>query len=95
MSNFKELIDHYKTLSADDLIEKLVLKNAKLLSQEKEIEKQADEINRLADLEDGHRKLNGEMHKELHQLKKQKIILQSSIRKNSQQQSEGVNTNEN
>lgn len=82
MSNFKELIDHYKTLSNDDLIEKLVLKNAKLLAQEKEIERQADEIKRLADIEDGHRKLNGKIHKELHQLK------------NSQQQPEGV-TNEN
>jgi hypothetical protein len=83
MSNFKELIDHYKTLSNDDLIEKLVLKNAKLLAQEKEIERQADEIKRLADIEDDHRKLNGKIHKELHQLK------------NSQQQPEGVNTNEN
>ena len=78
MSNFKELIDHYKTLLNDDLIEKLVLKNAKLLAQEKEIERQADEIKRLADIEDGHRKLNGKIHKELHQLK------------NSQQQPEGV-----
>lgn len=83
MSNFKELIDHYKTLSNDDLIEKLVLKNAKLLAQEKEIEKQADEIKRLSEIDDGHRKLNGELSKELNQLK------------NSQQQPEGVNTNEN
>ena len=32
--DFKELIDHYETLDKSELIEKLVFKNAKLLSQD-------------------------------------------------------------
>lgn len=81
MSNFKELIDHYKTLSNDDLIEKLVLKNAKLLAQDKEIERLGSEITRLEEIDKGHQKLNGELSLELNNIKKS-------------QQPEGV-TNEN
>ena len=42
--DFKGLIDHYETLSKADLIEKLVYKNAKLLTQENVIEKLQDEL---------------------------------------------------
>lgn len=38
-SDLKGLIDHYKTLDKDELIEKLTLKNARMLSQEKEIDR--------------------------------------------------------
>ena len=38
-SDLKELIDHYKTLDKDELIEKFSLKNARMLSQDKEIDR--------------------------------------------------------
>lgn len=67
--DFKELIDHYETLDKSELIEKLVFKNAKLLSQDNEIEKINDEIKRLDDVNEQHRKINGELSEEIKQLK--------------------------
>ena len=67
--DFKELIDHYETLDKSELIEKLVFKNAKLLSQNNEIEKINDEIKRLDDVNEQHRKINGELSEEIKQLK--------------------------
>ena len=37
--DFKGLVDHYETLDKSELIEKLVYKNAKLLTQDNVIEK--------------------------------------------------------
>jgi len=67
--DFKELIDHYETLDKSELIEKLVFKNAKLLSQNNEIEKINDEIKRLDDVNEQHRKINGELSEQIKQLK--------------------------
>jgi len=67
--DFKGLIDHYETLSKAELIEKLVYKNAKLLTQENVIEKLQDENKRLTEVEDGHKKINGELTEQIKQLK--------------------------
>ena len=67
--DFKELIDHYETLDKSELIEKLVFKNAKLLTQENVIEKLEDEQKRLEEINQGHQKLNGELMQEMKQLK--------------------------
>ena len=67
--DFKQLIDHYETLDKTELIEKLVFKNAKLLSQDNEIEKINDEIKRLDDVNEQHRKINGELSEQIKQLK--------------------------
>jgi len=67
--DFKQLIDHYETLDKSELIEKLVFKNAKLLSQDNEIEKINDEIKRLDDVNEQHRKINGELSEELKKIK--------------------------
>ena len=67
--DFKELIDHYETLDKSELIEKLVFKNAKLLSQNNEIEKINDEIKRLDDVNEQHRKINGDLSEQIKQLK--------------------------
>jgi len=67
--DFKELIDHYETLDKSELIEKLVFKNAKLLSQDNEIERCNDEIKRLDDVNEQHQKINGELSEEIKQLK--------------------------
>jgi len=67
--DFKELVDHYETLPKSELIEKLTMKNAKLLAQENEIERQADEIKRLDDVNEHHQKLNGQLTEELKKIK--------------------------
>jgi len=67
--DFKGLIDHYQTLPKSELIEKLVFKNAKLLTQENVIEKLEDEQKRLEEINQGHQKLNGELMKEIKQSK--------------------------
>jgi len=67
--DFKQLIDHYETLDKSELIEKLVFKNAKLLSQDNEIEKINDEIKRLDDVNEQHRKINGDLSEQIKQLK--------------------------
>jgi len=67
--DFKGLIDHYQTLPKSELIEKLVFKNAKLLTQENVIEKLEDEQKRLEEINQGHQKLNGELMQEMKQSK--------------------------
>ncbi len=67
--DFKALVDHYETLPKSELIEKLTMKNAKLLAQENEIERQADEIRRLDDVNESHQKLNGQLTEELKKLR--------------------------
>ncbi len=67
--DFKGLIDHYETLDKSELIEKLVYKNAKLLTQDNVIEKLQDENKRLTEVEDGHKKINGELTEQIKQLK--------------------------
>jgi hypothetical protein len=67
--DFKGLIDHYETLPKTELIEKLVFKNARLLSQDNVIEKLEDEKKRLEEINQGHQKLNGELMQEIKQLK--------------------------
>ena len=67
--DFKQLIDHYETLDKSELIEKLVFKNAKLLSQDNEIERCNDEIKRLDDVNEQHQKINGELSEELKKIK--------------------------
>ena len=79
--DFRNLVDHYQTLPKSELIEKLVFKNAKLLTQDNVIEKLEDEIKRIEEVDQGHQKLNSELLEENNQLKKQKEILQKAIRK--------------
>lgn len=79
--DFKGLVDHYQTLPKSELIEKLVFKNARLLTQDNVIEKLEDEIKRIEEVDQGHQQLNGELVEENNQLKKQKEILQKAIRK--------------
>ena len=79
--DFKGLIDHYQTLPKSELIEKLVFKNAKLLTQDNVIEKLEDEVKRIEEVDQGHQKLNGELLEEINKLQKQKDILQKAIRK--------------
>ena len=67
--DFKQLIDHYETLPKAELIEKLVLKNAKILSQDNQIEKQNDENKRLQEIEKNHQKINGELTEQIKKLK--------------------------
>ena len=67
--DFKALVDHYETLSNAELIEKLVYKNAKLLTQENVIEKLQDENKRLTEVEVGHKKINGELTEQIKKLK--------------------------
>ena len=67
--DFKGLIDHYETLPKSELIEKLVFKNARLLTQDNVIEKLEDEKKRLEELEQDHQKLNGKLSEEIKQLK--------------------------
>tara|TARA_E500000318_G_scaffold16567_1_gene16934 strand:- start:68 stop:307 length:240 start_codon:yes stop_codon:yes gene_type:complete len=67
--DFKQLIDHYETLPKSELIEKLVLKNAKILSQDNQIEKQNDENKRLQEIEKNHQKINGELTEQIKKLK--------------------------
>jgi len=67
--NFKTLIAHYDSLPKDQLIQKLVDKNALLLKQENEIERLGKEIKDIREIEQDHKQLNGNLQKELDQLK--------------------------
>ena len=67
--DYKQLIDHYETLPKSELIEKLVLKNAKILSQDNQIEKQNDENKRSQEIEKNHQKINGELTEQIKKLK--------------------------
>ena len=67
--NFKTLIAHYDSLPKDQLIQKLVDKNALLLKQENEITRLTKEIKDIREIEQDHKQLNGNLQKELDQLK--------------------------
>ena len=67
--NFKTLIAHYDSLPKDQLIQKLVDKNALLLKQENEIERLGKELKDLREIEQDHKQLNGNLKKELDKLK--------------------------
>jgi predicted RNase H-like nuclease (RuvC/YqgF family) len=67
--NFKQLIAHYESLPKDQLIQKLVDKNALLLKQENEIERLGKELKDLREIEQDHKQLNGNLKKELDKLK--------------------------
>ena len=67
--NFKTLITHYDSLPKDQLIQKLVDKNALLLKQENEITRLTKEVKDIREIEQDHKQLNGNLQKELDQLK--------------------------
>ena len=70
--NFKTLIAHYDSLPKDQLIQKLVDKNALLLKQENEIERLTKELKDLREIEQDHKQMNGELKKQLDQIKEKK-----------------------
>ena len=67
--NFKTLIAHYDSLPKDQLIQKLVDKNALLLKQENEITRLTKEVKDIREIEQDHKQLNWNLQKELYQLK--------------------------
>jgi hypothetical protein len=67
--NFKQLIAHYESLPKDQLIQKLVDKNSLLLKQENEIDRLSKELKDVREIEQDHKQLNGNLKKELDQLK--------------------------
>jgi len=70
--NFKTLIAHYDSLPKDQLIQKLVDKNALLLKQENEIERLGKELKDVKEIEQDHKQLNGNLQKELDKLRERK-----------------------
>ena len=70
--NFKTLIAHYDSLPKDQLIQKLVDKNALLLKQENEITRLTKEIKDIREIEQDHKQLNGNLQKELDKLRERK-----------------------
>ena len=70
--NFKQLIAHYDSLPKDQLIQKLVDKNALLLKQENEIERLGKELKDVKEIEQDHKQLNGNLKKELDKLRERK-----------------------
>ena len=67
--NFKTLIAHYDSLPKDQLIQKLVDKNALLLKQENISKWLTKEVKDIREIEQDHKQLNGNLQKELDQLK--------------------------
>ena len=55
--NFKTLIAHYDSLPKDQLIQKLVDKNALLLKQENEITRLTKEVKDIREIEQDHKQL--------------------------------------
>jgi len=70
--NFKTLIAHYDSLPKDQLIQKLVDKNALLLKQENEITRLTKEVKDVREIEQDHKQLNGNLQKELDKLRERK-----------------------
>ena len=70
--NFKQLIAHYESLPKDQLIQKLVDKNALLLKQENEITRLIKELKDVREIEQDHKQLNGNLQKELDKLRERK-----------------------
>ena len=56
MTDYQGLIDYYKTCDKEELIEKLVLKNAQLLTCEKEVDR-LNEYVQILELEEISKKL--------------------------------------
>ena len=67
--DFKQLIAHYESLEKKDLIKTIVDKNSLILKQEDEIEKLNKELNQVKELEQDHKRLNGNLHKELNKMR--------------------------
>tara|TARA_R100000458_G_scaffold42288_1_gene40134 strand:+ start:275 stop:493 length:219 start_codon:yes stop_codon:yes gene_type:complete len=70
--NFKQLIKHYESLDKKDLIKKLVDKNSLILKQEDEIDRLNKEIKRIEEVEQDHKQINGNLQKELNDLREAK-----------------------
>ena len=70
--NFKTLIAHYDSLPKDQLIQKLVDKNALLLKQENEITRLTKELKEVREIEQDHKQLNGNLQKEIDKLRERK-----------------------
>ena len=70
--NFKTLIAHYDSLPKDQLIQKLVDKNALLLKQENEITRLTKELKDVREIEQDHKQLNGNLQNELDKLREKK-----------------------
>ena len=70
--NFKTLIAHYDSLPKDQLIQKLVDKNALLLKQENEITRLTKELKEVREIEQDHKQLNGNLQKEIDKLREGK-----------------------
>ena len=69
--NFKTLIAHYDSLPKDQLIQKLVDKNALLLKQENEITRLTKELKEVREIEQDHKQLNGNLQKEIDKLRRE------------------------
>jgi|TARA_B100000959_G_C14688053_1_gene503494 hypothetical protein len=69
--NFKQLIEHYESLDKKDLIKKIVDKNSLILKQEDEIDRLNKEVKRTKELEQDHKQMNGNLHKEIKKLKEE------------------------
>ena len=78
--NFKTLIAHYDSLPKDQLIQKLVDKNALLLKQENEITRLTKEVKDIREIEQDHKQLNGNLQKELDQLKERNENSSSTLK---------------
>jgi hypothetical protein len=59
MTDYKGLIDYYNTCSKEELIEKLTLKNAQLLTCEKEIDRLNEYVQIMELQNDGKEKTKG------------------------------------
>jgi hypothetical protein len=59
MTDYKGLIDYYNTCSKDELIEKLTLKNAQLLTCEKEVDRLNEYVQIMELQNDGKEKTKG------------------------------------
>jgi hypothetical protein len=66
--NFKQLIEHYESLDKKDLIKKIVDKNSLILKLEDEIDRLNQEVKRTKELEQDHKQMNGNLHKEIKKL---------------------------
>ena len=69
--NFKQLIEHYESLDKKDLIKKIVDKNSLILKLEDEIDRLNQEVKRTKELEQDHKQMNGNLHKEIKKLKEE------------------------
>ena len=59
MTDYKALVDYYNTCSKEELIEKLTLKNAQLLTCEKEVDRLNEYVQIMELQNDGKEKTKG------------------------------------